>query len=251
MIKQLITIIIVVTSFPAVHAQESRDTLETGRFDVETTSSEILGDDAAGSFGDILDTDEQIKWSVYVPENYDPASPPGIIVHMTQRNLAKIPIGWASAAKDKNLIWISLNKAGELMPNKEMLLAVLSTPFLQNKYSIDPDRIYIAASTISCRPASAAMQIYPDVFKGAIYSTCEPIDWKSDIPESIEQMKKNGYVFVASNEKQVKDVMRRIYNKYSRAGLSNIDFQNVQKLIYGRNIDRRRLIRSIETLDNF
>lgn len=234
-----------------VHAQEEGGAIRTGNFKVETTIAEILGEADAKSFESLLSADETIKWSIQVPKNYNPSAPAGIIVHMTDRKLAKVPFGWSRAFENKNLIWISLVKAGNPMPDKEMIIAVLSVPFLQSKYNIDLDRIYIAASTASCLPASAAMQIYPNIFKGAIYSTCEPIDWRGDIPETIEPMKRNGYVFVSSTEKSVRDAMRRIYNKYSSAGISNLEFINVNKLIYGRNMDRRKFTQSIELLDNF
>jgi len=245
-------LLLIITPFSFfANAQDTEFSYKTGRFEIETTSAEILGSDVATSFANLLDIDDKIKWSVAVPDKYDPSSPPGIIIHMTEHKLAKMPIGWPRALDEKNMIWISLNKAGQLMPNKEMLLAVLTTPLLQDKYSIDTNRIYIVASANSCRPASAAMQVYPDIFKGVVYSTCEPINWKSDIPETINQMKKNGYVFVASNEKNVKSSMRRSYKKYQKAGITNLEYMNVQKLFYGKNIDRRKLTETIEILDDF
>lgn len=234
-----------------IRAQDKDVAYKTGRFEIETTSAEILGSDVAASFANLLDVDDNIKWSVSVPENYDPSSPPGILVHMTQSNLAKMPIGWPRTLDDKNLIWISLNKAGLLMPNKEMLLAVLTTALLQDKYNIDTNRIYIVASANSCLPASAAMQVYPDIFKGVVYSTCQPINWRGDIPDTINQMKNNGYVFVASNENNIKSAMRRSYKKYEDAGITNLEYLSIQKLFYGKNIDRRKLWDMIEILDDF
>jgi len=230
-----------------IHAQE---TVNTGRIEAQTTSTEILGAQTAAEFESILKPDKEIKWSMYIPKNYDPASPPGIIVHMTQNNLAKMPFGWASAMDEKNMIWISLNKAGNLIRNKEMFLAVLATPFVQSRYKIDINRIYIVASADSCYPASAAMEVYPNIFKGIIYSTCEPINWKSNTPKTIEKMKENRYLFVSSNEKDIKRVMRRAYRKYTDAGITKIEYINIPKLVYGRQIDRRKLIQSIGILDS-
>lgn len=223
--------------------------MQTGELEFVTSSSEILGAQAANSFSKTLDVDDKIKWSIYVPENYNPASPPGIVVHMTTKNLAKIPIGWTRALNEKNLIWISLNKAGQLKQDKEMLIAVLSTPFIQEKYKIDGNRIYIVASADSCYPASAAMEIYPDIFKGIVYSTCEPINWKNDTPQTIEQMKKNRYLFVSSNEKDIKRLMRRAYRKYTKSGLTKVEYMLIPKLIYGKQIDRRKFMQSIDILD--
>ena len=229
------------------HAQENSN---TGRIETNTTSAEILGAENASSFEKILKTDEEIKWSMYIPKNFNPDSPPGLIVHMTQNNLAKLPFGWSSAMDEKNMIWVSLNKPGNILQNKEMLLAVLATPFVQSLYKVDRNRIYIVASAESCFPASSAMEVYPDIFKGIIYSTCEPINWKSDTPKTIEQMKENRYLFVSSNEKDVKRVMRKAYRKYADSGITKIEYMNIPKLVFGRQIDRRKFIRSIEILDN-
>lgn len=231
-------------------AQESNNPVKTGDMKFETTSAEILGTEMASDFSELLKVDEKIKWSMHVPDNIDPASPPGIVVHMTQGKMAKLPFGWMTALKEKNLIWISLNKTGNLKQNKEMLLTVLATPFVQEKYKIDRSRIYIVASANSCYPASAAMEVYPDIFKGIIYSTCEPINWKSDTPQTIEQMKKNRYLFVSSNEKDIKLAMRRAYRKYTNSGLTKAEYMNIPKLVYGRQLDRRKFTQSIEILDN-
>jgi|TARA_R110002096_G_scaffold309403_2_gene503946 predicted peptidase len=229
---------------------QAQENVQTGRLEVVTSSTKILGAQAANGFSETLDSDDEIKWSIYVPENYDPSSPPGMVVHMTTQNMAKMPIGWTTALNEKNLIWISLNKAGQLKQNKEMLIAVLSTPYIQEKYKIDRNRVYIVASTDSCYPASAAMEVYPDIFKGIVYSTCEPINWKNNTPQSIEQMKENRYVFVSSNERDIKIAMRRAYKKYTNSGLAKAKYILIPKLFYGKQIDRRKFAQSIDILDN-
>ncbi|MBL4601328.1 MAG: hypothetical protein JKY84_01140 [Emcibacteraceae bacterium] len=231
-------------------AQEPESKFKTGQYTVETTSREILGPELAASFESVIKQNETIKWTIFVPENYDPAFPPGMIVHMTQRNLAKMPIGWASVLKDKNMIWISLNKVGTLKRNKEMMLSVLATPYIQERYKINNNRIYLVASADSCYAASAAMQVYPDIFKGAIYSTCEALNWKKDIPDTIDKMKKNRYVFVSSKEKDIGQIVRRSVRKYEDAGITKIKYLKLQELVYGRNFSRRRLNQTIELLDD-
>ena len=245
-----IILLSIIQSFSlSLQAQETVNKIQTGEFQFITSSREILGEELANGFSQTLGINDEIKWTIYVPENYDPSSPPGVVVHMTQTNLPKIPIGWPKALNEKNLIWISLNKAGELKQNKEMLLAVLSTPFIQEKYKIDNNRIYIVASANSCYPASAAMEIYPDIFKGGVYSTCEPINWKKNTPKTIEHMKNNRYLFVSSNEKEIKRISRKAYNRYKKAGLTKIDYMHIPKLFYGKQLDRRKFIQSIDILD--
>ena len=203
----------------------------------------------AASFSEILEVNEALKWNIYVPENYNPASPPGIIIHMPRNNMLHMPIGWADMMDEKNLIFISLNNAKHLLQNKEMLISVLATPFLQNQYKIDTNRVYIIASADRCYPASAAMQIYPQIFNGIVYSTCEPINWQDNIPENLAQMNENRYIFIASRENLIKQAVRRSARKYRNAGITNIEYLLVPSLGYGRNIRRQKLGQVIDMLD--
>ncbi|MDG1997161.1 MAG: hypothetical protein P8J14_11740 [Emcibacteraceae bacterium] len=231
-----------------LYAQDDRREV-SGRFEVVTTSAEILGKEAAEAYKQELDPNDKIKWTYYIPKGYDPAIPPGIMVHVTQNNLAKIPFGWQSVMDEKNLIWISLNKAGRLVRSKEVLLTVLTTPFLQDKYSVNVDRIYTVSQTDSCYSASAAMQVYPDIFKGAIYSTCQPLNWRKDIPSTIDQMRKNRYVFISSSERDIKQIMRRSVRQYIEDGLDKTEYMYIPKLKYGRNPDRRKFRQAVDFLD--
>lgn len=238
-----------ILNFNAIgHAQDDR-LKTTGKFKITTTSAEILGEEYAVNYEEVLETDEEIKWTIHVPETFDPAYPPGLIVHITERNLAVLPFGWNSVLKEKNLIWISLNKTGRLTPNKEMLLTVLSTALIETKYRINTDRIYISSLTESCIPASAAMQFYPAIFKGVIYTSCLPINWKNDIPNTIEEMKNNRYVFISGDENTLEREIRRMVRKYEKSGLEKVEYLNIPQLSYGKNLDRRRLNQFIEFLD--
>lgn len=231
-----------------VLSQDDRKTT-TGKIEIITTSEEILGKELAANYEKILAPDEKIKWTMHVPETYDPLYPPGIIVHSSARNLAILPFGWNTVLKNKNLIWISLNKTGRPQQNKEMLLTVMSTAYVESIYKVNTNRIYISSLTESCIPSSATMQVYPTVFKGIIYNSCLPINWRNNIPNSIEEMKKNRYVFISSSNRELEREMRRIIRKYKDAGLENIELINLPQLRYGKNLDRRRLAQSIEFLD--
>lgn len=221
----------------------------TGKLDFTTTSAEILGKEYAANYEEVLEPNEEIKWTIQVPETYDPSYPPGLIVHITERNMAILPFGWNAVLEDKNLIWISLNKTGRLIPNKEMLLTVLSTAFIDTKYKINTNRIYISALTESCVPASAAMQFYPTIFKGVVYTSCLPINWKDDIPNTIEEMKNNKYFFVSGAENSIEREMRRMVRKYENSGLASVEYLNIPQLSYGKNLDRRRMNKIIDFFD--
>ena len=170
-------------------------------------------------------------------------------MHISERTLPVLPFGWGAILKNKNFIWISLNKTGRMPQNKEMFLSVLSTVLVESKYRVDSNRVYLSSLTQSCFPASAAMEVYPAVFNGAIYTTCTPINWRGDLPASIEQMKKNRYVFVSGANQDLEREMRRISRKYKDAGLENVEYMNIPHLRYGKNLSRRKLEQSIEFLD--
>lgn len=244
-----VTIFLCILILPIIgHTQDDRLNI-TGKFEFTTTSAKILGEEYAVNYEEVLEPDEAIKWTVHVPENYDPLYPPGLIVHITERNLAVLPFGWNNVLKGKNLIWISLNKSGRITPNKEMLISVLSTAFIDTKYKINTDRIYISSLTEGCFPASAAMQYYPTIFKGVIYNSCLPFNWKQDVPNTIEEMKDNSYVFISGIDSELEKDMRRMVRKYENSGLRKIEYLNIPQLSYGKNLDRRRLNQYIDFFD--
>ncbi|MEZ5758962.1 MAG: hypothetical protein R3D86_12145 [Emcibacteraceae bacterium] len=232
-----------------IRAQE-QNTITNGEITVGTTMSEVLGTDSATNFKDILDPNETIKWTINIPENYNPALPSGTLVQMRPVNLAKIPFGWPPLLNEKNLIWISLNKAGNLKAEKEMLITVLSIVYIQEHYKIDTSRVYIAASKDSCISASLTMQIYPNIFKGVIYTTCEPINWRDKIPPTIGEMKNNGYVFVSSRENEIRRVMQRAEKKYNDAGIKKTKFLNAPNMNYGNSLSAQKFKQAIELLDD-
>ncbi|MDG1727306.1 MAG: hypothetical protein P8H57_09140 [Emcibacteraceae bacterium] len=101
----------------------------------------------------------------------------------------------------------------------------------------------------SCISASAAIQFYATIFKGVIYTSCLPINWKNDIPNTIEEMKNNRYVFISGSDNNLEREMRRMVRKYENSGLEKIQYMNIPQLAYGKNLNRRRLIEFIEFLD--
>jgi len=246
MFKKILLVLLFISQHS--YAQDGNNKT-SGHFEVSTSSAEILGRELADTYKQILDPDEEIKWTYYVPKGYAPANPQGIMVYVTQNNLAKMPFGWESAMNDKNLIWISLHKTRRTVQNKDVLLTVLAAQFVQNRYNINTDRIYTVGQADGCFSTSAVMQMYPDIFKGAIYSTCQPINWRSDVPDTIEKMRKHRYFFIASSENDIKQAMRRSFSKYKDAGIENVEYLLIPKLRYGRSPDRRKLKKAIDYLD--
>ena len=71
-------------------------------------------------FSDVLNPDEEINWKIYVPESYDPKKLAGLAVYVSPTPRGRMPRGWQPVFDERNLIWISADKAGvEARVNQE------------------------------------------------------------------------------------------------------------------------------------
>ena len=77
---------------------------QTGEYNITSNIHEILGDEIATSYTNVIEEDEEITWEIYVPENYDPNDPPGVMVYISPQNQIKTPSGWMSIMEESNLI---------------------------------------------------------------------------------------------------------------------------------------------------
>jgi len=137
----------------------------TGYFKVEFTPLELLGEQGVIDAADILRSEDNISWQLYVPDSYDAAHPAGVMVYVSPT-----PKGGPPRMDDKNLIWIGANDAGNRVAvGKRMLLAMLAPKILARDYALDPDRIYVAGFSGGGKTASRVAVARPEVFRGGIY----------------------------------------------------------------------------------
>ncbi|MCC3860223.1 hypothetical protein [Pseudemcibacter aquimaris] len=216
-------------------------TSKTGEFIITSTPAEILGQDAA-QYNDYIATDDNISWEIYVPENYDASNPAGVMVYAGAPNDVRPPVGWLSAMKDSNLIWVAARRSGNGSSiHQKKLLAMLSVPMIQKEYNIDDSRIYISGEG---RTASRTALEYPEMFNGAILLGGKL--WEDNADEKLKKALKNRYVFVTRERHIVPQGNRYAYNKFKAAGVENIQLH----FLRGRQrFDRRDLLNSIEYLD--
>ena len=85
---------------------------EWGYVSVAASAEEILGDDAGTLFRSAVDPNEINEWAVYVPESYDPGSPPGLLVFISPTESGRMPGRYRQVLDDHNLIWIGANHSG-------------------------------------------------------------------------------------------------------------------------------------------
>lgn len=228
-----------------VYAQD----FQTGSFRITTTSEEILGKESALNFKKQIAIDEEINWWVYVPKNYDPANPPGVLLFQTYRSDTSDPTGWKSAMDERNMIMIRIiGKGGEYPQRKELFLSILEPMVLQKSYSINTSRVYTSALG-GCNNAGALAMTYPNIIKGAIYINCNPSIWRKKEPELIELMRQNRYYFIAGRDRVDQVDNRQEIRKYKGAGIKDVTFVRTGRLTRTQNLNRTQLITAIDYLD--
>lgn len=215
---------------------------ETGEFVMKATPAEVLGEDA-GTYSKYIGENEVISWEVYVPENYDPSKPAGIMVFAGAPQIVREPSGWLSVMKDKNLIWVAARHSGNgsSIYQKE-LLAMMSVPLIEKEYTIDKSRIYITGEG---RTAGRAVMDYPLMFKGAIFMGKKI--WENNADEKVSAIKNNRFVFVTREMSAIPKGNRYAYNKFKNADVTNIKMV----LIRGAHrYNRPKFAQSIDYLDD-
>lgn len=203
---------------------------ETGSYTDHAMLVSLVGEAGARSFSDVLDPDHEFEFRVYVPENYDPAEPPGLLVHVSPIDSGEIPHSWKEVLDRRNLIWISVNKSGNSEPLERRLAeARISPTFVRQNYEINPQRIYISGMSGGGQISSMAAPLYPDLFRGGIFicgvnpwSEQDVDPWVDNPPEDFETMKENRYVFVSGTEDYKLAATARVYRLYKKAGIDGI-----------------------------
>ena len=202
---------------------------QTGSYTDHATLVSFVGEVDARSFSDALDPDHEFEFRVYVPESYDPATPPGILVHVSPIDSGEIPHSWKEVLDRRNLIWVSVNKSGNSMsPERRLAEARISPTFIRQKYELDPQRIYISGMSGGGQIASMAAPLYPGLFQGGIFicgvnpwSEQHADPWVENPPEDFEVLKENRYVFISGTEDYKLAATARVYRLYKKARIES------------------------------
>ena len=118
--------------------------VQTGEFNASFTITELLGSRSAELYERIIPSDEAIEWEIYVPDNYDPERPAGVLIYISPKPKGNIPKQWKSLLGEYNLIWIGANKSGNrVLVSRRIAYAVTAPAVIDKYYQIDSDRIYL------------------------------------------------------------------------------------------------------------
>ena len=187
-----------------------------------TTFVELLGAESAGHFENVVEPNEIIEWELYIPANYDPDSPAGLMVYVSPMDSGAIPARWKSVMDANNLIWIGANSSGNrVRVARRVSYALVAPAVAAGDYEIDESRVYVSGFSGGGRVASMVAPEYAHIFGGAIY-ICGVDFWGNRKPDQIEEVRANRYVFVTGRKDFNRDETRDVHRKYRKAGVNNL-----------------------------
>lgn len=191
----------------------------TGYFRSSTTPLELLGERGAETLAEVFAPDEELRWQLNVPDTYDPANPPGLIVYVNRGNWGGGKKVWSDVFRDRNLIWAGALDAGDEAPiNERMLKAILAPTMLAKTYSIDPRRVYIAGFSGGAHVAAILATSRPELFKGGLFMGGARF-WEEKTPPKIDIVRQNRFVFLAGANDVARTRVARTADSYRAAGV--------------------------------
>ncbi len=111
------------------------------------------------------------SWFVFVPAEYDPATPWGLWVWLS-------PTDFGGVLRDdlrallarERLIWIGAHRAdNERAPLERLALALTAAELAPLHWTIDPWRVYVSGYSGGGRLASALATFWPEIFRGGLF----------------------------------------------------------------------------------
>jgi hypothetical protein len=111
----------------------------------------------------------QERFLVYVPAQR-PAQGYALMAFIPPWQDAHLPAGWAAVLNEHGVIFVSAAKSGneENILDRRIPLALLGAYNVMQRYSINPDRVYIGGFSGGSRVALRTALAYPDLFHGAL-----------------------------------------------------------------------------------
>jgi len=200
----------------------------TGFVNIVMSPAELLGADAANSLNHILLADQKVEWRMYVPHDYDAATPPGVLVFISSIDWGGIPAEWKPVMDAHNLIWISPSQAGGSAPVQERIIkAILAPRVIDVNYSVNEQRIYVAGFDDGGKVANLVQATDPATFRGGIY-ICGALAWGDKTPEKVDLMRGNRHVFIRACSDPKEREVRGVYEEYRKAGFEGAELITVQ-----------------------
>jgi hypothetical protein len=178
MLPRPVALALLALLFVNASAAESRDRVEAFAGDLPEVS--------AGSprINCAIDLRREL-FAIHVPANYDGSQPFGLIVFIPAAGLiAGAPNDWDKVLEQRRLLWVAPQRAVNSLDGATRLgLGVIAARKMQERYKIDPRRIYAAGISGGARTAGRLGFFQPDLFRGTIQSC------GADFPRAVPRVK--------------------------------------------------------------
>lgn len=207
-------------------AEDLNQSTRTGSLSISATPTEIVGPDSAANFASVIPVDEAISWQITVPESYDPDKPPGVLVYISPSESGKLPRSWLSLPESHNVIWVGADESGNrIAVARRVTMALFAVGLINNRYSIDDQRVYLSGFSGGARVAGLVAAAYPEIFKGYIYMSGAEF-WEDELAlDKLEAMQRNRYAFLVGSEDFNRRMVREVAAKYTTASIENIELK--------------------------
>ncbi len=158
---------------------------EEGRDRVETFAGEMPKISARSPRIDYAIDLQKETFSIHVPANYDGSQPFGLIVFIPATGSSVgAPNGWARVLEERRLLLVVPQRAVNGVAKASRLgLGVIAALAMQERYRIDPRRVFAAGISGGARIACRLGFYQSDLFRGTIQSC------GSDFPHSVPRVK--------------------------------------------------------------
>jgi hypothetical protein len=222
---------------------------QTGAFQITTTITEVGGPQAAEAAQVAIAQEEPMIFEIYVPKNYRPEAPAGLMVYVSPSPSGKIPNRWKKVLDEQNIIWIAANDSGnKVAVARRAVFAMVAPSMMKQRYRIDGNRVYLSGFSGGGKVASMIAPGSTNVFKGAIY-TCGVEFWEQYLHDDPEIIRQYHYVFITGTEDFNKRQTRNVHKLYKKHGVENSKLMIVSRMGH-RNPPAADFNEAIQFLDS-
>lgn len=181
-------------------------------------------------FADFFKPEDELSFQVRLPNPIRPEAPPGVLVYISPKAGAQVPVGWADVLDKNNLIWVAaLDSGNEEHVARRATKAVLALLVATEASPIDSARVILSGFSGGGRVASMMMPMYHGLFCGALF-ICGANPLFNAAQETLAALKKKPMVFLTgTGDFNLEDTQMAIQS-YHQAGLLAAELSIVEGL---------------------
>ena len=174
-------------------------------------------------------------FDIYVPKGYDGSQAYGIISYTSPSDGGGC--GYQRLMDKYRLIWIGAAKVpNERNSRERWMLNLDGVHYMQQRYRIDPKRIYVSGFSGGGRCASMVAPVFPDLYTGAIYICGCNGARQAQIPTGgalFAQAKSHRYAFITGTTDMNRDDTKGVMKQYQAQGFTQVTYLEQPGLGHG------------------